>query len=62
MENIMDMEKQIEFDKIKEKWIRLCVTDGAKEKVKDMSFYMSEIELRKQMRDNTDGRNLIDKL
>ncbi len=58
----MDMEKQIEFDKIKEKWIRLCVTDGAKEKVKDMSFYLSEIELRKQMRDTTDGRNLIDKL
>lgn len=56
------MEKQIEFDKIKEMWARLCVTDGAKEKVENQSFYLSENELRKQMRDTTDGRSMIDKL
>lgn len=56
------MEKQIEFDKIKEAWSRLCVTGGAKEKVESLSFYLSESELRKQMRDTTDGRELIDKL
>ena len=56
------MEKQIEFDKIKEMWARLCVTDGAKEKVENQTFYLSENELRKQMRDTTDGRSMIDKL
>lgn len=56
------MEKQIEFDKIKEAWSRLCVTGGAKEKVESLSFYLSESELRKQMRDTTDGREMIDKL
>ena len=36
------MEKQIEFDKIKDMWARLCVTEGAKEKVENQSFYLSE--------------------
>ncbi|MGN0350786.1 MAG: DNA mismatch repair protein MutS [Roseburia sp.] len=58
----MNIEKQIEFDKIKELWSNLCVTDGAKEKVKNISFYLSESELRKQMKDTTDSRNMIEQL
>lgn len=58
----MNIEKQIEFDKIKERWSELCVTDGAKEKVKNISFYLSESELRKQMKDTTDSRNMIEQL
>lgn len=58
----MNIEKQIEFDKIKEMWVNLAVTDAAKEKIKSTSFYLSENELRKQIRDTTDSRNLIEQL
>lgn len=58
----MNIEKQIEFDKIKEMWMNLAITDHAKEKIRGASFYLDERELRKQLRDTTDGRNLIEKL
>lgn len=58
----MNTEKQIEFDKVKEMWMELAVTDWAKEKIKETDFYLSEGELRKQLRDTTDGRNLMEKL
>lgn len=34
----MNIEKQIELDKIKELWMELAVTEWAKEKIKDTSF------------------------
>lgn len=58
----MDIEKQIEFDKIREKWMELAVTEKAKEMIKGLSFYLSESELKKQLKDTTDGRDLIEKL
>lgn len=58
----MNIEKQIEFDKIKEIWTRLAVTERAKERIGEVSFCLKETELRKQLRDTTDGRNLIEKL
>lgn len=58
----MNMEKQIEFDKIKEMWANLAVTEWAQEKIREVSFYLRETELRKQLRDTTDGRNLIERL
>lgn len=58
----MNIEKQIEFDKIKDIWINLAITEYAKEKIKNVSFYLNENELRKQLRDTTDGRLLIEKL
>lgn len=58
----MNIEKQIEFDKIKEMWMNLAITNHAKEKIRGASFYLDERELRKQLRDTTDGRNLIEKL
>lgn len=57
----MDIEKQIEFDKIKERWAELAVTKQAKEIIKNQSFYLSESELRKNLKDTTDGRDLIEK-
>lgn len=59
---VMNTEKQIEFDKIKEMWMNLAVTDYAKKKIKGVSFYLAESELRKQLRDTTDSRNLLEKL
>lgn len=58
----MDIGKQIEFDKIKEKWMELAVTEKAKEMINGLSFYLSESELKRQLKDTTDSRNLIEKL
>lgn len=58
----MNIEKQIEFDKIKEMWMELAVTDSAKEKIKGLSFFLSESELKKQLKDTTDSRKLIETL
>lgn len=58
----MNIEKQIEFDKIKELWKNLCVTDKAKEQIDKKSFYLSERELRKQLKDTTDSRTMLEKL
>lgn len=58
----MDIGKQIEFDKIKEKWMELAVTEKAKEMINGLSFYLSESELKRQLKDTTDGRDLIEKL
>ncbi len=58
----MNIEQQIEFDKIKETWMNLAVTARAKERIKETSFYLSERELRKQLRDTTDARALMEKL
>lgn len=58
----MNIEKQIEFDKVKELWADLAVTDSAKEKIGEATLYFSENEVRKQLRDTTDARFLIEKL
>ena len=58
----MNIEKQIEFDKVKEIWMGLALTEQAQEKINGVSFCLSESELRKQLRDTTEGRNLIEKL
>lgn len=58
----MNIEQQIEFDKIKEIWMNLAVTAQAKERIKETSFYLSELELRKHLRDTTDARLLMEKM
>lgn len=58
----MNVEKLIEFDKVKEIWENLAVTEWAKEKIREISFCLNESVLRKQLRDTTDSRNLIEML
>ncbi len=58
----MNIDRQIEFDKVKEIWADLATTDWAKEKIKDTSLCFSENELRKLLSDTTDARFLIEKL
>lgn len=58
----MNIERQIEFDKIKDIWSDLAITDWAKDKIRGASLYFSEIELKKQLRDTTDARFLIEKM
>ncbi len=57
----MNIEKQLEFDKIKEIWMTLAVTEGARERIRNLSFYLSERELRKELRDTTKGREMLEK-
>lgn len=58
----MNIDKQIEFDKIKEQWKNLAVTDKARESIEETACYLSEGELRKQLRDTTNSKNLLEKL
>lgn len=58
----MNIDRQIEFDKVKEMWAELAITDWAKEQIKEVSICLSENGLRKQLRDTTDARNLMEKL
>lgn len=58
----MNIERQIEFDKVKEVWSDFAITDRAKERIRDAAAYFSEKELKKQLRDTTDARFLIEKL
>lgn len=62
MNTTINTEKQIEFERIKEKWMSLAVTKQAKENIRAMTFYLNERELRKQLRDTTDARDLMEKL
>ena len=58
----MNIERQIEFDKVKDIWADLAITDWAKEKIREVTFCLSENELRRQLKDTTDARALIEKL
>ena len=58
----MNIERQIEFDKVKELWAKLAVTNWAKEKIGEASIYLSETELKRTLKDTTDARFLIEKL
>ncbi|MBQ6843683.1 MAG: DNA mismatch repair protein MutS [Agathobacter sp.] len=58
----MNSNQQIEFDKIKELWAELALTDDAKEKIKDTTWCMSETELRMLLKETTDARDMIEKL
>ena len=56
----MNIDKQIEFDKVKEMWADLAITDYAKERIGEIKLCLSESELKKQLRDTTDARYMIE--
>ncbi len=58
----MNIEKQIEFDKIREKWIGFAVTDKAIEAIRHTEICLDEIELRRKLRETTEAKELIDRL
>ena len=58
----MNIEKQIEFDQIKARWMDQAVTKQAKETIRHVTFYLSEQELTKQLADTTQGRALMEQL
>ncbi len=58
----MNTEKQIEFDKVKEVWSALAVTQYAKEQIENVGIILDENRLRKALRDTSDSRDMIEKL
>ncbi|MCR5727970.1 MAG: DNA mismatch repair protein MutS [Lachnospiraceae bacterium] len=58
----MNTEQQIEFDKIKDMWAGLAVTGSAKEEIENVSIFLDELELNKNLRDTTNSRKMIENL
>lgn len=58
----MNLDRILEFDKVKEIWRALAVTEHAKQKIEKAGFISAELELRKELKDTTDARKLIEKL
>lgn len=58
---MVQTDKVLEFNKIKEKWIELALTEWAKEKIKDTVPSMSENELIARQRETSEARELLEK-
>lgn len=58
----MSFETQIEFDKIKNIWADLALTEAAKEQIAGTNFLLQESDLRKALQDTTNAREMIEKL
>ena len=58
----MNTNEQIEFNKIKEIWAELAGTDYAKDLINNAQVILEEKELRKQLRDTTDSKEMIENL
>lgn len=56
-----ESEKIIEFDKIKDKWAAHALTARAKQQIAETVPFLSETELRKNMRDTTEARQMLEK-
>ncbi len=58
----MILDKALEFDQIKEIWKGLAVTEAAGSQIDETSFLLSELELRKALKDTSDAKELIEQL
>ena len=57
----INIKRQIEFDKVKELWSSYAVTDDAVSRINDAYIIYEESLLRKELRDTSDARELIEK-
>ena len=55
-------EKKIEFNKIKEIWSELALTGFAKTEIEKATIILEESKLRKELRDTTNAKEMIEKL
>ena len=56
-----DYEHILEFDKIKEQWASFAVTKAARERIAAVKPFLAESELRRELRETTEARTLLDK-
>lgn len=52
--------EEVEFHKIVEMWKEFAVTDAAKEEILNVRPFLDETTLRKQLKDTTDARNMVE--
>ena len=57
----MNTEQILEFDKIKEWWMSLALTEGAKEEIRSTRPCMSERELLRMQRETSEARTMMEK-
>ena len=58
----MNIEKQIEFDKIKQKWIEFALTDKTIEEICHTEICLDEIELRRKLRETTEAKEFVERV
>ena len=58
----MNIEKQIEFNQVREKWIEFAITDNAKDEIKATEICLDETDLRRRLRETSEGKELMEKL
>jgi len=58
----VNLDKILEFDKVKMRWKELAVTEYAHEQIDAATFMLAELELKSALKDTTDARELIEKL
>lgn len=54
-------EELIEFDKIKEMWAEMALTEKAKERIRNTVPCMSENELTARQRETTEAKEMLEK-
>ena len=59
---MINVEKVLEFDKIKEKWMEYALTQGAKEEIQRTTICLSENELLARQRETTEAKIMIEKM
>ena len=60
-QSMIDTERALEFNIIKDKLVELAYTDKSKEQMKELKPYMSEGELRAKMRETSEAKQLLEK-
>lgn len=61
-EKMNQTEKILEFDKIKEIWSALALTDSAKREIRETTPVLSEVELRARLRETTEARTMMEEM
>ena len=56
----MNTDHILEFDKVKQKWKDLALSDAARQKIEEASYSLNEVEVRKEIKDTTDARTMIE--
>lgn len=58
---MIDTQKALEFDKVKEIWKNFALTERAKQEIENSIPYLSETELLRKLRETTEARLMIEK-
>lgn len=56
----MDIQKMLELDQIRDKWMMLAVTEHAKNRIRQMQYILEESVLRRELKDTTFARAMIE--